>query len=246
MNTTSDNKQGLFLLGLTLAVGLIIAMFILSSALTKVKSKDEFITVKGYVEKNIKSDLGVWTGTVTARSSDLINGYSKLQSDVLKLTVYLEKKGVDKNKISIGPINTQKKFKWANGSYSDEVTAYTLDQSITIESKDVNMVYQISNEATSLIQEGIEIASKQPKFFFTKINDLKIEMLGESTKDAKTRAVNIAKNSGSTVGNLKSAYQGVFQITPVNSTEVSDYGEYDLSSIDKTIKAVVTIDFFVK
>jgi hypothetical protein len=110
----------------------------------------------------------------------------------------------------------------------------------------VKLTQEIANQSTSLIQNGVEIASQPPQYYYTKLNDLKLVMLGEATKDAKARAEMIAKNSGSQVGTLKSAQQGVFQITSTNSTDVSDYGEYDLSSIVKTIKAVVTVDFFVK
>jgi len=115
-----------------------------------------------------------------------------------------------------------------------------------VTSKNVNLVKDISNDVTVLLQEGIEIFYSPPEFFYTKLNDLKIRMLGEATKDAKVRAEAMAKNSDSEIGKLKSARQGVFQITPVNSVDVSDYGEYDLSSIEKSIKAVVTVAFTIK
>jgi hypothetical protein len=75
---------------------------------------------------------------------------------------------------------------------------------------------------------------------------LKIQLLGEATKNARMRAEELASNSGSQVGELKYASQGVFQITPVNSTDVSDYGIYDTFTIDKSINAVVTIEYSIK
>ena len=71
-------------------------------------------------------------------------------------------------------------------------------------------------------------------------------MLEEASKNAKERAEAIAKSTGNKVGNVKSASQGVFQVTQKNSTEVSDYGSYDTSTVDKKITAIVRASFEVK
>lgn len=75
---------------------------------------------------------------------------------------------------------------------------------------------------------------------------MKIQLLGEATKNARMRAEGLARNSGSEIGTLKYASQGLFQITPVNPTDVSDYGIYDTTTIEKSVKAVVTIEYSIK
>jgi hypothetical protein len=248
MNDSSkDNRIGFLWLGVSLAAGLIVASFILSGALVKIKNASQFVTVKGYAEKSITSDLGVWNGSVSVRGLELSGSYSKLQADVEKLVRFLENKGVSREKITVGSITTMTLYRTnSQGITSGEVGGYVLEQKVSVTLNDVKLTQEIANQSTSLIQNGVEIASQPPQYYYTKLNDLKLVMLGEATKDAKARAEMIAKNSGSQVGTLKSAQQGVFQITSTNSTDVSDYGEYDLSSIVKTIKAVVTVDFFVK
>lgn len=109
----------------------------------------------------------------------------------------------------------------------------------------MELVTRISRESSELIKEGVEFNSSSPQYFYTKVNDLKIEMLGEATKDAKLRAEQLAINSGGKVGALRSAAQGVFQITTAYSTEVSDHGIYDTSTIEKSIKAVVTVQYSI-
>ena len=80
--------------------------------------------------------------------------------------------------------------------------------------------------------------SGSPMWFYTKLNDLKIELLGEAAKGARVRAEKIAEHGDADVGALVGADQGVFQITSPTSTEVSGYGELDTLSIHKSVKAV--------
>ena len=108
-----------------------------------------------------------------------------------------------------------------------------LEQYIQVQSNDVHTIAQISRESTELIEQGIIFESKAPEYFYTKLEELKIEMLARATENAKQRAGNMAKSTGNKIGFMRSARMGVFQITPVNSTEVSDWGENDTSSLYK-------------
>ena len=112
-------------------------------------------------------------------------------------------------------------------------------------SNDVGRIGQIAREATELINQGILIESQAPKYYYTQIGDLKIEMLGEAAKDAKERAQRIALSTGNTIGSVRSAKMGVLQITAADSTDVSDYGVYDTSTIEKDMTAVVNVSFAV-
>jgi len=244
---SKNNTNGLVWLGISLAVGIIIASFLLSSTLQKIKSGEQIIVVKGYAEKNIRSDLGVWTGYISVSAFDLVSGYNKLQNNVKVLLNYLKNKNISDNNIKLGSISNYKNFQYtSDGRRTNNLLGYTLERRVTVTLNDVNLIEQLASESTSLIQQGLEITSSSPQFFYTKLNDLKIEMLGKATKDAKARAKMIAESSGNEIGGIKSAKQGVFQITARNSAEISDWGEYDLSSIEKTIKAVVTAGFVIK
>ncbi len=71
-------------------------------------------------------------------------------------------------------------------------------------------------------------------------------MLAEATKNAKQRAENMVHATGNLIGTMRSARMGVFQITPVTSTDVSDYGENDTSALEKTVMAVVSVTFSIE
>ncbi len=245
--TEKNSNSGIIVLGVAIALGLVIAAFVMGGAVKDLKYANRFITVKGYAEKNITSDLGIWKCVLSITTADLPSGYDKIQSDLSKVISFMQSNGISKEKIAVNPINTVINYRRnPDGSLTGERGGYILEQNLTITSNDVNLIDRIARESSSLMRQGIEFQSFPPEYYFTKMNNMKIQMLGEATKDAKTRAEQIAKFSDNEVGSLKAAQQGVFQITPVNSQDVSDYGMYDQSTIAKTIKAVVTIDYYLK
>jgi hypothetical protein len=118
-----------------------------------------------------------------------------------------------------------------------------MSQAIAVTSLDIARVTALSAAAGELLAQGIPLSPEAPQYLFTGLAGLRIEMLGDATKDATVRATQIAEKSGAAIGRIKSVRQGVFQITPRNSTEISDYGMNDVSAIDKDITAVVRVTF---
>jgi hypothetical protein len=110
----------------------------------------------------------------------------------------------------------------------------------------VQVVRTISNESTALIKNGVEVESGSPVYKVSSIEKTKLELLEQATANAYERAQVLARGSGSGVGSLVSASQGVYQIVARGSTGSSDYGEYDTSSIDKTARVVVTLEYAVR
>ena len=242
-----STSYGSIFLGLFLALGLILSSTIISKTILKVKLANQTLKVKGYAARQIRSDLGLWRAKFIARSHDLVSAYDMLERDLEKILSYLEKNGIKRQTVDISSVFTSIRYKLNEKGYTtNEIEGYILEQEISINSSNVNLISKLSKESTSLIKEGIEFISYHPQFFYTKINDLKIEMLGEASKDARKRAEQLAVNSNGKVGQLRHARQGVFQITPVNSTDVSDYGTYDTRTIDKSIKAVVTVEYSIQ
>lgn len=247
--SNGNNKSwlGLLLLGVFLSAGIIIGTIIISKTVELVKFQNQRITVKGYAERNITSDVASWRGQITTRSEELVTAYDNIQADLEKVLTYLKQQGIKEDEISIPSVITNIQYKRTNqGMMTNIVEGYVLSQSVSITSPNIEQIARIANEITILIKEGIEFDSFPPQYFFTKLDDMKIELLGEATRNAYMRAEQLAENSGSKVGSLKYASQGVFQITPVYSTQVSDYGTYDTTTIEKTVKAVVTMEYSIR
>jgi hypothetical protein len=232
--------------GVALALGLVMSSIIFGWFYSNAKKGDEAITVTGSAKKRIKSDLVVWNAGVAVQSDQLSTAYGQISSDIPKIKQYLIGKGIPEAQMTVSSITTTTLHgKDSNGIDTSEITGYSLAQSIEVRSGEVDKIAQIAREATELINQGILIESNAPQYYYTKIGDLKIEMLGEAAKDAKTRAEQIAASTGNSIGPVRSARMGVLQITPADSTEVSDMGMYDTSSIDKDMTAVVNISFAV-
>ena len=98
----------------------------------------------------------------------------------------------------------------------------------------------ISRQVSELINSGIEFYSNPPNYYYTKLAELKIEMIAEATKDAFSRATKIARNAGSKVGRLKNADMGVFQIVAQNSSEEYSWGG-SFNTISKRKTATITL-----
>lgn len=244
MNENGKSNSPFIIVAVILALGLVLSAYVAGSSLVKAKEATNSISITGSAKKQIKSDLAIWRGSFSARASDMTAAYSSLQESQDKVRSYLQSKGIANKDIVFSSISTNTRYMiLPNGQTSNQVESYELFQTVEIKSKDVDQITLLSRQATDLINQGIEFQSMPPEYFYTKIADLKIEMLSLATKDAMKRAEQIAKNTNSRVGALRSARMGVFQITPLYSNEVSDYGINDTSSLDKEITAVMTCEF---
>ena len=239
-------RIGLLLLGVSLAAGLVIAALIVSNTFERIKRAGEKITVKGYAEQPLDSDVGVWRGNLTRRAPSVTDAYAKLDADSQRVLAFLRERVAGEADLKVGPVNMVTQYEYnPQGAMTGRVAGYQLDQSFEITSHDVALIARIGREASMLLSEGVELNSWPPQFFLSSLNEVKVRLLGAATQDARLRAQQFASNSGIEVGPLRSASQGVFQITQVNSTETADYGSYDTSTIAKSVKAVVTIEYAV-
>jgi hypothetical protein len=230
-----------------LSLGIVISSFIMTNGFVQVKADKDTLTVKGSAKKEIKSDLVVWSGSFSYESSDLKQAYNGIKDSQNKVQEYLINEGISEDDIVFSSISTIQINKiLPNGAYSNEVDRYKLQQTVEIRSKEIDKITEISRRATDIINEGVSFNSNMPQYFYTKLSDLKVDMIGLATEDSKKRAEKMLSTTGNSVGQLKSARVGVFQITPLYSNEISDYGINDTSSVDKEITAVVECEFEVK
>lgn len=246
MNEGQYKNIAMIAVALILALGLVSSTFIATNGFVEIKG-NKSIAVTGSAKQQIKSDLISWQGSFSCQSPQMAEAYARLKESHEKVKKYLVAKGIEEKDLVFSAINTNTIFEVNyNGQYTNNILGYRLEQRVEVSSNDVDKLAKISREATELINEGVEFQSFQPQYFYTKIADLKVSMLAEATKDAKNRADQIAQNTGSKIGALRSAKMGVFQITPLYSTEVADYGINDTSSLEKEITAVVTCSFEMK
>ncbi|MBM3248697.1 MAG: SIMPL domain-containing protein [Candidatus Omnitrophica bacterium] len=238
----------IIILGICFAVATIASTMILTKGILQLKKmSQEVISVTGSAEKKITSDFIVWSASFSVREAQLKSAYNRLQQDLEKVKKYILAKGIKESELFVLPVSTAKIFKKdSKGNATNEIESYELSQGMRIESNDVKKVDELSRSSTALIEEGVQFMSDTPQYFYTKLAELKIQMLSEASEDAKKRAESMAKSTGNKVGVIRSAKMGVFQITPATSTDVSWYGENDTSSLEKKVMAVVSAAFSIE
>ncbi|MFT4733489.1 MAG: hypothetical protein ACI8UX_002001 [Psychromonas sp.] len=235
---------------LIFGLSIIIASLFLGKAYVDRNKTAGEIQVTGLGNTDFSSDLVVWEGRFGAQNMNLKQAYKSLENTKATVNQYLAKKGLDQKELVFSAVKTtpqNKQIYSPNGNYiGQEFTGYELIQTVQIESKDVEKIEKISREITELLNQGVQLYSDAPRYYYTKLADLKIEMISKATEDARIRAEKIAEFSGGKLGELKSAKMGVFQITGQNSKE--DYswgGTFNTSSKEKTASITMKLVYGV-
>lgn len=232
------------------SLGFVLGLAFLGNAIKNRNQSEHTIAVTGLGTKKFTSDLITWSGNFSRNSYELKSAYDQLANDRKVIENYLVSKGIQKQEIVFSAVDIRKQFDYSvdsNGSSRQIFSGYELAQTVSIESKDVVKIENLSRNITEIINLGIEFTSSAPSYFYTKLADVKQEMIADATKDAKQRAEKIAENAGSSLGDLKKANMGVIQITAPNSNEDYSYGgTFNTTSKEKeasiTIKLEYTVD----
>lgn len=206
--------------------------------------KGQDITVKGSARKRIHSDVGVWKIRVAGDAAQMDEAYQTVKDGVGRVRAFLDARGFLPDEITLGPVRTETHYgRDEEGHRTRDVTGYTLDRAFRINTGRVALVAAAAGEVTELIEQGIHVVSFRPEYYYSKLASMKIDMMASASRDARSRADQIASNTGCRVGDVREARMGVLQITSPHSTEVSGSGIYDTSTIEKDIRAVVTVTF---
>ncbi len=235
-------KYQLVILSVVLAAGLIFS----TTLATKNLSKD-VISVTGSSYKIVTSDSGRLEFRIMSRKPTKALAYDAITKQIPQVKEFIKSKGFQDDEIEIKAPNGYYTYKTLpNGNTSSEIEYYNISQPMYVTSKDVQKIKDLSTELQTLINKGIDIDAYNPQYFYSKLADDKVEMLGKATKDAKDRAASMLKATNNHVGKIQSVQMGVFQITPVDSTNVSDMGISDTSTIEKKITSVANVTFRIK
>lgn len=232
------------------AISIILSMLIGANAFMNRNKQDNSISVTGLAERDFESDLIVWQSQFSVKSMSLTDAYAQIRKNNETTQRFLVSKGVSDSSITFSAVDLSKDYNYSTDQYGRSLNTfdgYRLTQTVSITSSEVEKIEKISREITELINQGIEINSLTPQYFYTKLADLKIVMLAEATKDGLQRAKTIAENSDAKLGKLKSSSMGIFQIVAQNSSEEYSWGgSFNTSSKKKTASVTVKLQFKVK
>lgn len=233
-----------------LSIAIVVTAFILADGVKNRNRSSDSINVTGLGKKDFASDLIVWSGSFTRKSMDLKTAYDDLNSDKQIIRQYLLDNGVNENDLVFSAIDIFKEYDYSYDKDRRETRTFTghrLTQRVQIESGEVDKIENLSRDITTLINKGIEFSSFQPEYYYTKLAELKIEMIAAATEDGRQRAEKIAENSKAKLGNLKYASMGVFQIIAQNSSEDFTWGgAFNTTSKRKTATITMKLQFGIR
>lgn len=238
----------IIVLGIIISIGAVFSTYVLSNAIVKFqKLQNQTIRVTGSASQNVISDKASWSIQIRNISPTLKDGYAKLNKDTIITTDFLKSYGIKDKNIEISSINSYENYKrLPNGNSTNEIESYNVYRYINVKSDDINKLTEISKKVDELINKDINLSSDNVQYFVSNLDDIKIKMVGEASKNAKERAKSIINGTNGEIGVMTGAKMGVFQIVPVDSTDVNDYGINDTSSIEKKVVATVSATFTVK
>ncbi len=253
--TNSSTRLDVATLGVLLALGLIIGAWILGAQIKATRLSDRYITVKGLVERKVKSDLAIWPLSYKEAGDDLTSVYAKTDTDKKAMLQFLDQQGIQPSEIELGVIRVVDTQANEYGGVTRATRRYIVEQPITVRTARVDQVAAAAQKTIQLLQKGIVLNSNPGQglsYKFTALNSIKPDMITEATRNARAAADRFAADSGSKVGSIRQANQGVFSIVPADEgggTAEAGEGAYagygGDTNIMKTVRVVTTVQYYL-
>lgn len=231
-------------LGLCFALGPALAGFFIYKGIVTAKMADRYVTAKGLVERMEKSDRGNWEIAFKVSGNDLPLLYQKLSHDSELIQGFLKKEGIDEKEISLSSPRVVDLHAREYGSGPLSPERYSIEYSIYVNSLKVDMLAALSGKTADFINQGVSLTRSEVRYYLDRFNDLRPSLIAESTKNAQQVAESFAQTTGSQIGGIRKANQGIIRLL---SPDASPNDEYDtgLNSLMKKIRVVSTLEFFL-
>ncbi len=230
---------------------IIISAWLLAQGVTNFRKESPKLNVTGMAEKQITSDLIVWNIMLKTKGDNRASAYSQYKRVAATMRKYLKEHGIMDSVISTSSVDinqeTRQVYNPDSRQYDTYDDGFSVTQTFTVRSYDVSLVERVYQNISELYNEGIDFSSNAPLYYYTKLNDLKMEMLNKASENAYERAQTIAKGSNSAIGAMLSSAMGVFQIVGLNSEEEYSWGgTFNTSSKEKVASITVRTTYEIE
>ncbi|WFL78101.1 SIMPL domain-containing protein [Altererythrobacter arenosus] len=216
------------------ALGLVVGGYLLGDGLLRAKEAERSVTVRGLAERDVTADLATWTISYSATSTNLGEAQAKVRRDTASIEQFFADLGFPAEALQPTGANVS--------SYTNNgITSYTVRQRLSLRTNDIERAQKAVARQFDLVGRGVFLEEGSAmSYSFTKLNDIKPEMVAEATRDARASAEQFAKDSGADVGAIRDATQGYFSIE-ARDGDSGGWGVID--SPYKKVRVVTTVDF---
>jgi len=235
---------------LIIGLSVVIGTLITAQTINYVKTFDtSLLNVTGTAQRTVTSDQVEWDGSfsVTATLADIKSGYQQMAQGQSQVTSFLTRHGVAASSVTFSPVSMSLNYAdcqatpKACGPYGPDV--YQLSENVTVRSPHVRQITTLAQNSAQLVHAGVLFSTQNLNYYYTGLQELRPKLLAAAARDAQNRARQITSSVGARVGQLVSLTEEPFEVTTVNSTQVSNGGLYDTSTITKQVTAIVQATF---
>ena len=228
---------------LLLALGVMAAGWFVGDGFRSGRPSERYVTVKGVAERDVRADLALWSLRFVATGDDLAAVQAKSRADAQRVTAFLTGAGLPADGVEVQGIEVTDAL--ANPYRSGPVTSrFVVAQVLLLRTPEVDAVAAASQRVGELVDAGVVLSAQGdpgPSYLFTKLNDVKPDMIAEATRRAREGAEQFARDAGSRVGGIRRANQGLFQILPRDGAP----GAREHEQIAKTVRVVSTLEYLL-
>jgi hypothetical protein len=234
---------GLVAAAAVLAAGMVVGLLAVGDGLAQ-RSGDG-VVVTGSARVDVTADRAVWVINASEQAPDLASAVTGVQRSIDAVSGYLTAGGVPADAITLEALGTSINYVWLDGTQTSDIASYSAYRSMRVRLDDVQLIDRLSRDFGDLLATGIAVNAWAPEYYVTTLPDLRPALLEQAVADALVRAEAMVGVVGGTVGDVRAIRSGPFQVSTRDSVDVSDYGMYDTTTIEKTVTATVSVTFAV-
>ncbi|MBU6234583.1 MAG: SIMPL domain-containing protein [Alphaproteobacteria bacterium] len=236
MNNTTNIMAAFFL-----SLGVAVAGYLVSDGLIHLRGGERAVSVRGVSERDVKADTAIWPIQYTVTDNDLTAAQKALDDQGKKVEEFLKKQGLPETEVRVQRVDVTDLLAQQYRPENIDNGRYILTKTYMVRTNNVDLVDTMFRNVGDLIASGVILTQGQgPSYMFTKLNDIKPTMIAEATKSAREAAQKFAEDSGANVGDIKNAYQGLFQINARDDDNAPESGV-----IDKRVRVVTTVEYYL-
>ena len=230
-----------------LAVAMVVAGLAIGAGFARGRSADRYVTVKGVSERDVQADLAIWPLNLVVADNDLARAQARMQADLGKIRAFLGRNALDTTTISLQGYSVADA---QTNQYAGQVapsSRFVIRQTVIVRSTNPQAVLVASQRVGELVSSGVVLSSGAeyggggPTFVFTKLNELKPQMIGEATARAREAADQFARDSDTGLGGIRQANQGIFEILARDAAP----GISEQSQLMKRVRVVSTVEYIL-
>lgn len=240
-----DYSQPLVAATTLFIIALILIVWYSAQVMYDIKLSGDTIETTGSAKEAVIADTGRLVITLDTKTglNDQSAGAKRLETAVARIGEYLSTQELPDYEMPAGSSN-------ATYIYPDRsepiMTGYQVTRTVVVRSSDVAALSNLANNNSPFTGPGYTVSTQGLELTYSKLDEMRVKLLTAAIKDATDRATAIASNSGRDVGQLRNAVGGVVQVLPQDGVDISDYGSYDTTSLNKEVMVTVRVTFGLK